>query len=323
MICKGFIPKIGLLAILLSAAWLPVYPQQKDITADLLDGILAGMTDGNNTAAVDNVCSDNLISSIADIMAIDRTLAYMDNAFSYSTPNPLSFKGDVQSLPWLRGNMVLPVEGRVTSNFGYRPSFGRMHYGIDLHLQIGDTVRAAGGGVVSRVKVDPPGYGLYVVILHDDELETRYAHLSRSLVNVGDRVFAGDAIGLGGSTGNSTGPHLHFETRRGGEAFDPRLMFNFGQPYPGITNRSLSRLDESYRSERGNIDRRADISTSSQPDSDARSSSVQEKRTYVVKTGDTIVSVAAQAGISTLTLCRLNMLSSTDTLKPGTMLRLR
>ena len=114
-----------------------------------------------------------------------------------------------------------PVEGGYTSFFGYRPNFGRHHNGIDIALNIGDTVKCVLPGVVVKVNCDPVGYGNYVVVRHDGELETLYAHLAKELVEAGQEINTGDPIGLGGVTGNATGPHLHFETRLKGEAINP------------------------------------------------------------------------------------------------------
>ena len=120
-----------------------------------------------------------------------------------------------------------PVWGRITSTYGFRPSFGRLHKGIDLALNMGDTVRAALPGVVAKVSYDPGGYGHYIVLVHNNGMETRYAHLQGPLSTLGQSVSAGDPIGLGGNSGNSTGPHLHFEVRYRGTALDPASLFNF------------------------------------------------------------------------------------------------
>ena len=292
----------ALLLMLLLVAFVPACAQRKDRTADLLDGVLSGM-------------------------AVDGTLDYIANAYIPSAKklnrkppyhtNQAYYDHSIREA----GNMVLPVNGYVTSGFGYRPSFGRMHKGIDLHLQVGDTVRSALDGVVSRVSVDPHGYGLFVVIQHGGELETRYGHLSNALVIPGEQVFAGEAIGLGGNSGNSTGPHLHFETRQGGEAFDPTYMFNFARAAGIAPNKSLARIDAQNPST--SVMELVSLVTSSESTGKRSQKMKQGKGTYVVKAGDTVSSIASKAGISTLTLCRLNMLSTTDDLKPGTMLRLR
>lgn len=120
-----------------------------------------------------------------------------------------------------------PVKGQVTSQYGYRPRFGRMHKGIDIGLHVGDTVCSAFDGVVRLTKFQRGGYGYYVVIRHDNGMETVYAHLSRFLVKPNQRVRAGEPIALGGNTGLSTGPHLHFETRFMGVAINPALIIDF------------------------------------------------------------------------------------------------
>lgn len=120
-----------------------------------------------------------------------------------------------------------PVRGEVTSPYGWRPQFGRMHRGTDLRLSVGDTVRAAFDGKVRLTKYEARGYGYYVVIRHDNGLETVYGHLSRHLCKPNQRVKAGDPIALGGNTGRSTGPHLHFETRYLGLAVNPEAIIDF------------------------------------------------------------------------------------------------
>lgn len=127
----------------------------------------------------------------------------------------------------LRG-YAMPTPSRVvTSNYGYRASFGRMHKGLDIKVYIGDTISSAFDGKVRIVNYEAKGYGNYVVIRHNNGLETVYGHLSKHLCKVGDVVRAGQPIGLGGNTGRSTGSHLHFETRIVGEAINPALLFDF------------------------------------------------------------------------------------------------
>lgn len=128
---------------------------------------------------------------------------------------------------------VSPIPNiRVTSNFGYRPRFRRQHKGIDLGLHVGDTVRAAFDGKVRICRYERRGYGYYVVIRHDNGMETVYGHLSKFIVKPDDRVRAGDPIALGGNTGRSTGPHLHFETRYMGIAINPATIIDFENKVP-------------------------------------------------------------------------------------------
>lgn len=122
---------------------------------------------------------------------------------------------------------AMPVPGMVTSPYGFRKTFGRMHKGVDLKLRVGDTVRCAFDGKIRITKYEGKGYGYYVVIRHDNGLETVYGHLSKFLVKPNQLVKAGQPIALGGNTGHSTGPHLHFETRFMGLAINPEAIFDF------------------------------------------------------------------------------------------------
>lgn len=119
-----------------------------------------------------------------------------------------------------RAQFVRPAEGRLTSSYG--PRWGRMHSGIDIGAAYGAPIRAVSTGVVTEAGYSG-GYGRLVVIRHDDGTETYYAHQSRISVSVGEKVLAGETIGLIGSSGFSTGPHLHFEVRlANGSAINPR-----------------------------------------------------------------------------------------------------
>lgn len=123
---------------------------------------------------------------------------------------------------------VMPLEGRLSSSFGWRDiSVGgnRFHGGIDLAVDLGTPVTAALDGVVVRSGwVGAYGYAVYIE--HGDGLQTRYAHLNELLVAVGDSVRQGDVIARAGSTGASTGPHLHFEIRVKGQAVDPLTLLS-------------------------------------------------------------------------------------------------
>lgn len=121
----------------------------------------------------------------------------------------------------------MPCPGFITSNYGYRRKFGRMHKGVDLKIQSNDTIYAAFDGKVRLTAYERKGYGYYIIIRHPNGLETVYGHLNRHLVKPDQVVRAGDPIALGGSTGRSTGPHLHFETRFMGYAINPCAIFDF------------------------------------------------------------------------------------------------
>ncbi len=119
----------------------------------------------------------------------------------------------------------LPVRSRaITSRFGFRQHpilhGRRMHAGVDLAAPMGSPVVAAAAGVVAFANWDG-GYGLMVKVEHGGGYESRFAHLSRILVAPGQKVARGQTIGLVGSTGRSTGSHLHYEVRKNGSAIDP------------------------------------------------------------------------------------------------------
>jgi murein DD-endopeptidase MepM/ murein hydrolase activator NlpD len=101
---------------------------------------------------------------------------------------------------------------------------GHFHAGLDLGAPQGTPVRAAGSGLVQAVRWDPYGYGLYLVIDHGHGLTTLYGHLWQVAVVPGEPVFRGYQVGQVGSTGNSTGAHLHFEVRTDGRPADPELF---------------------------------------------------------------------------------------------------
>lgn len=128
---------------------------------------------------------------------------------------------------------VAPLKNcRISSAYGWRPRFGRMHRGVDLTLNVGDSVMSAFDGVVRLVKYEARGYGHYVVVRHNNGMETVYGHLSRTLVKPNQRVKAGQLLALGGNTGRSTGPHLHFETRYMGLAINPEAIIDFEHKVP-------------------------------------------------------------------------------------------
>lgn len=124
----------------------------------------------------------------------------------------------VSSTGQLLRNFDWPTRGRISSRYG--PRWGRKHYGLDLAVPIGTPIYAAAAGTVTHAG-SMGTYGIIVIIDHGNGVETRYAHLNRTLVSVGQRVQRGALIAHSGNTGNSTGPHLHFEIRHRGQAVDP------------------------------------------------------------------------------------------------------
>ena len=191
---------------------------------------------------------------------------------------------------------------KITSPFG--PRWRRMHNGLDLKVNIGDTIVAAFDGKVRIVKYERRGYGKYVVIRHDNGLETVYGHLSKQLVEENQLVKAGEVIGLGGNTGRSTGSHLHFETRFLGIAINPIYMFDF--PKQDI-------VADTYTFRRTQGSKRAGSHDTQVAD--------RTIRYHKVKSGDTLSRIAKLRGVSVSTLCKLNRIKPTTTLRIGQVLR--
>ena len=125
------------------------------------------------------------------------------------------------------GGMTQPVPGRVTSNYGLRMhpilGYARMHRGLDFRASYGTPILAVADGVVARAG-RAGGYGNQVRLSHANGLSTSYSHMSRIAIAPGSRVRQGQVIGYVGSTGLSTGPHLHFETYRNGATINPRSV---------------------------------------------------------------------------------------------------
>ena len=221
----------------------------------------------------------------------------LDNPASYLYPewsNESVHKYQDVSLP---DSVVISMKGycmptdstRITDKYGYRPRRGRAHLGLDIKVRTGDTIRAAFDGKVRISRYERRGYGHYLVIRHPNGLETVYGHLSRKLVGENDIVHAGDPIGLGGSTGRSTGSHLHFETRILGNAVNPALMFDF-------PNQKV--VTDYY---------------------------VYQKNTrevyYKVRSGDTLSGIAIKNETSVSNICKLNGISRNAVLRIGQTLR--
>jgi murein DD-endopeptidase MepM/ murein hydrolase activator NlpD len=193
----------------------------------------------------------------------------------------------------------LPAPGYVTSSYGWRRN--RMHKGTDIKVQVGDSIRSAWGGQVRIVGWDPRGYGYFVVVRHDNGLETVYGHLSRPLVDEYERVPAGYVLGLGGNTGRSTGSHLHWEIRYLGEAIDPAKVVDFAT--------GKLRNEQEYV-----------IGIKAMKQAKAAQAAMKYHK---VRQGDTLSGIAKKYGTSVKALCRLNNIKETKILQIGMKLRVK
>ena len=223
----------------------------------------------------------------------------------------------------------IPHPGYITSPYGYRKRFRRMHKGVDLKVNIGDTIRAAFDGRVRITNFERKGYGYYVVLRHTNDLETVYGHLSAFLVEPDTYVKAGDPIALGGNTGHSTGPHLHFETRYMGYAINPCAIFDFANQtthtdtftfdkntYQNARNYSPSANSEYAKMYLKEHPTKPYVRTSSSKSSSGAS-------VYRVRKGDSLSKIASRNGTTVAKLCKLNGIKTTTKLQIGQRLKLR
>ena len=188
-----------------------------------------------------------------------------------------------------------PTDKYVTSNFGFRK--GQFHYGIDLKVFKGDTVYCAFDGQVRITNYQRRGYGYYVVVRHNNGLETIYGHFNKTLVEPGQSVKAGEALGLGGNTGRSTGYHLHFETRYLGNAINPNDLYDFNECRVKSEVLWLTAANFEYVKE------------------------VEMIRFWTVRSGDTLGKIASRTGVSISRLCTLNNIKQTSILRIGQKIR--
>ncbi|MDE6299624.1 MAG: peptidoglycan DD-metalloendopeptidase family protein [Muribaculaceae bacterium] len=212
----------------------------------------------------------------------------------------------------------MPVPGHITSNYGYRARFGRMHKGVDLAIKSNDTIYAAFDGKVRLTNYEAKGYGNYVIIRHPNGLETVYGHLNKHLVKPDQVVKAGQPIGLGGSTGRSTGPHLHFETRYMGYAINPSAIFDFANH---TTHTDTYTFDKRTYTQARNF-APANTLAKAEKENPYRAADSQ-KDSYTVRKGDTLSSIAKSYGLSATSLRKINGMSNADVIKVGQVLKLK
>ena len=233
----------------------------------------------------------------------------------------------------------MPCDNRlVTSHYGYRRSFRRQHYGTDIKVFVGDTIRAAFSGKIRVVAYERKGYGNYIIIRHPNGLETVYGHMKKHLAKPNQIVKAGDPIGLGGNTGRSTGPHLHFETRFVGHFIDPEKLFNFEMAdvkgdYYLFRPSGTSTLLAASNIVGGEAEMSEEMANALQA-KEAESEAFQQKKiqdirnrkrsnttVHKVKSGDTLSSIAHKYGTTVDKLCKMNNIKPTSILRLGQILK--
>ena len=220
-------------------------------------------------------------------------------------------------------SFVCPYVTKVYSKFGYR--YGRRHQGVDLPLAMGTPVKVAFDGRV-RLSRYVSGYGNLIIVRHENGLETFYGHLSKRLVKAGDWVSAGQEIGLGGSTGRSSGPHLHFEARYLGFAFDPQRIFDFetGELRANVLVLRRSHLDPGSRYVPTSIDEEEDVYATDEQIIAEEMRIAAEKaamKWHTVRSGETVSGIAAKYGKSQKQIVSLNPGLNVNKIRIGQKIR--
>jgi len=250
-----------------------------------------------------NIYQELLNDETDDLMENHPADDIYNNIWTSTKLNP--YKIPIDSLPDSvkidLSTFCVPVQGHITSHFG--PRRYRYHYGTDVKLNTGDTVVSSFAGKIRIIDYDRRGYGHYVVIRHDNGLETVYAHLSEILVTLDQLVTAGEPIALGGSTGRSTGPHLHYEIRFLGNAMNPAKISDFacGSPFE---NEYLITKKHSFYYQK-------------------EVQAMAAAKYYKIRNGDNLGRIAARNGTSVRSLCRLNGISPKKILRIGQTIRIR
>jgi len=250
-----------------------------------------------------NIYQEMLNDRSDDLMENHPADDIYNNIWTREKLNP--YKIPIDSLPDSVhidcSSFVVPTQNVITSSFG--PRRYRYHFGTDLRVAVGDSIVSAFSGKVRIIDYEARGYGNYIVLRHDNGLETVYAHLSQVLVMHNQSVKAGELIAFGGNTGHSTGPHLHFETRYIGNAIDPEKIIDFKNGKVWEDSYLITKRNSFY------------YQREAKP--------IQITKYYTVRKGDNLSEIAARNGTSVKTLCKTNGIKQKTKLKLGQKLRIR
>ncbi len=236
-----------------------------------------------------------------------------DTVSPYNNGNDLLAMTDTICIPLtdsMHPDFVLPHNGIVTSTYKQRGK--RFHYGTDVDVITGDTLKSCFDGVVRYADYSSGGYGNLVIIRHYNGIETYYAHLNKILVKTNQEVNAGDIIGHGGTTGRSTGSHLHFEMRFFGNALDPEKVIDFANKK--LISDSLDMHKELFHYKR---------SYQYRPAANQLATNNGDKSYHRIRSGDSLYALALRNKTTVKTICDLNGISSTKILKIGQRIRIR
>ena len=270
------------------------------IGANAQDMFVENVIVGRQMERVDSIALHNMLLNESYVVpSMDMYPKWENTGVHFTATLPDSFKIDL-------AGFVMPTTNRkITDIFGYRPRRRRVHNGLDIKVEKGDTIYAAFDGKIRITAYQRRGYGHYVVIRHNNGIETLYAHLSKKLVTANQNVKAGDPIGLGGNTGRSTGSHLHFETILLGKCIDPALLFDF-------KNQTTTGDSYVYRRPGSKYIENGKVKVAG-----------PEPKFHKVKKGETIGRIARKHGVSERSILKLNGLTAKSIIRPGQRLRIQ
>jgi hypothetical protein len=276
------------------------------------------------------LCNDGTWHYARDVRALADSAVFC-KAWRTGELNP--YRTKLEDIPWRvtlcladsASRFCCPRQIKVFSPFGWRRR--RNHMGVDLPLPVGTPVYAAFDGRV-RCSMYNRGYGNVVIVRHASGLETTYAHLAERKVDAGDYVSAGDVIGLGGSTGRSTGPHLHFETRYEGYAFDPQWLIDFasGTLRHGwfvLKRKYLSNASKYYPESEEEEEEIYRTEEEERAEAERIAKEMAAAKYHTIQSGDTLLGLAAKYHTTVNAICKLNGITPSTTLKIGKKLRVR
>lgn len=312
----------SLLLILVAGVFSPLLAQESVDTIDTQRGTIVLFDDRSweylEDLDFDGVMNHHLNGLIQD----DENLSLIqtwDHDVCYTSERKNDFSSWRDTL-WvcvandLDREFKVPVDGVVTSRYGYRGS--RYHNGIDLNLTTGDTVRAAWPGKIRYAKWNEGGFGNLVIIRHDNGLETFYAHLSKHLTIPNQIVEAGQPIGLGGNTGHSRGAHLHFEVRFYDVPMNPEEVIDFNDKVCKDENLFIHK--GLFRPGAKPTDLEEDVTQSV-----ASTTANTSRKYYKIHSGDTLSGIAAKNHTTISKICQLNGIRPTTVIQAGRSLRVR
>jgi len=290
-----------------------------NIFAQKNDSLTLKKTTVINLLKKDLIVNQKIKDSIVPQIKIDSIYnTVMSKNWDTKKFNP--YKGNIEKKPFqlqfTDSTYASPVGRKkvITSRYGWRK--GKSHKGIDIDLITGDNVMAMFEGVVRFVHYST-GHGKTVVIRHYNGLETAYAHLSKYVVKVNDTVKKGQIIGIGGTTGNARGSHLHLGVSYKGNYINPEYLFDFGKENKirkqnfWITKHWVTAHFHTSRKQ-SNL-----FYYNNYEEALASQKKQNKRRIHIIKQGDTLSEISNKYRVSLVKLCKTNGISKRSILKIG------